>query len=97
MTFRRTYNGNFKSKIALEAVREEKTLSELSGQYEVHPNQISNRKRHLIKHAGELFEDKRRKGEKEKDELIEELYKQVGQQKVELDWLKKKFGVISLR
>ena len=97
MTFRRSYNGKFKSKVALESVREEKTLSELSSQYEVHPNQISNWKRHLIKHAEELFEDKRRNGEKEKDKLIEELYKQVGQQKVELDWLKKKFGVISLR
>lgn len=95
MTLRKSYGGKLKGKVALEAFKEEKTLSELSSQYEIHANQIRNWKGHLIKHAGDLFEDKRRKKDQDKDELIEELYKQIGQLKVELDWLKKKSALFS--
>ena len=50
----------------------------------MHPNQIKSWKRHLMTHVGDLFEDKRRKKqEREQEELIEELYKQIGQLKVE--------------
>jgi transposase-like protein len=90
MGVRRTYTGHFKGKVALEAVKAEQTLSELASQYEVHPNQIKQWKRRLVEQVGELFADKRRKHEKDQAELIDELYKQIGQLKVELDWLKKK-------
>jgi transposase len=90
MALRKTYTGNFKGTVALEAVKAEQTMSALASQYEVHPNQITTWKQHLVAHVGELFEDKRRKNEKDKDALIEELYKQIGQLKVELDWVKKK-------
>ncbi len=89
MTIRKRYGGKLKGKIALEAVKEEKTIAELTSLYDVHPNQIRTWKSHLIKNAGEIFEDKRRKKDKDKDELINELYRQIGQLKVELDWLKK--------
>lgn len=90
MPVRRSYTGQFKGNVALEAVKAEKTLSELAAQYEVHPNQIKLWKRHLVEQVGELFADKRRKKEKDQEALIEELYKQIGQLKVELDWVKKK-------
>lgn len=90
MGVRRTYTGHFKGKVALEAVKAEQTLSELASQYEVHPNQIKQWKRRLVEQVGELFADKRRKHEKDQAELIDELYKQIGQLKVELDWVKKK-------
>ncbi len=90
MASRKTYTGQFKGNVALEAVKAEKTLSELASQYEVHPNQIKQWKRHLVDQVGQVFTDKRRKQEKEHEALVEELYKQIGQLKVELDWVKKK-------
>ena len=90
MASRKTDPGQFKGNVALEAIKAEKTLSELASQYEVHPNQIKQWKRHLIDQVGQIFPDKRRKQEKTQEALIEELYKQIGQLKVELDWVKKK-------
>jgi transposase len=62
----------------------------LASRYEIHPNQVTRWKNHLVRHVGELFEDRRRKNEKESEALVDELYKQIGQLKGELDWLKKK-------
>ena len=89
---RKTYSREFKGKVALAAVKEAQTVSELAGEYAVHPTQIKKWKRHLTDHVGEVFEDQRRKKTKAQEELIEELYKQIGQLKVELDWMKKKAG-----
>ena len=89
MAIRKTYSGKFKGKVALEAVKEDKTIAELAGHYEVHPTQIKAWKQYVLTHVEELFGDKRRKTEKENEQLVEELYKQIGQLKVELDWVKK--------
>ena len=88
---RKKYLASFKAKVALEMIKEEKTLAELSSQYEVHSELLRKWKSVIINRADELFTDKRQKKDKEKDKLIEELYKEVGQLKVELDWVKKKF------
>jgi transposase len=90
MPVRKTYTGQFKGNVAIAAVKAEHTLSELATQYEVHPNQIKHWKSYLLEHVGELFEDQRRQKEKDKDAMLDELYKQIGQLKVELDWVKKK-------
>jgi transposase-like protein len=95
MAIRKTHSGIFKGKVALEAVKEEKTIAELAGQYEVHPTQIKAWKQHLLSHVDELFVDKRQKRDQDKEELIEELYKQIGQLKVEVDWMKKKVGLLN--
>ena len=95
MAIRKSYGSKFKGKVALEAVKEEKTMAELAGHYEVHPTQIQAWKKHVLNHVEELFVDKRRKREKEKEQLIDELYKQIGQLKVEVDWVKKKAGLLS--
>jgi len=89
---RRQHTAKFKAKVALEAIREEKTIAELSSFYEVHSTQIHKWKKCLFENTSELFLDKRNKAKKEQENLVEELYKQIGQQKVELDWLKKKVG-----
>ena len=88
-SLRSKYPPAFKAKVALEAIKEEKTSAELSSQYQVHPGQIRNWKGTLKKGATDLFNGNRKKTEDNKDKLIEELYKQIGQLKVELDWLKK--------
>lgn len=95
MAIRKRYSGKFKGKVAIEAVKEEKTIAELAGHYEVHPTQVNAWKQHVISHVEELFVDNRRQKDKENKELIEELYKQIGQLKVEVDWVKKKAGVLS--
>jgi len=94
-TIRKSYSGKLKGQVALDAVKGEQTVAELAGHYAVHPNQIKKWKSQLLTHVEELFEDKRRRNqEQEKDDLIEELYKQIGQLKVELDWVKKKAGYV---
>ena len=79
MAIRKAYSGKFKGKVAVEAVKEEKTIAELASQYEVHPTQVKAWKQHVLTHVEELFVDKRRKKEQENEHLVEELYKQIGQ------------------
>lgn len=82
----------FKAKVALDAVREDKTSAELASLYQVHPGVIRNWKSVLVKGAPELFNGKSR-SDKDQEDLIDDLYRQIGQLKVELDWLKKKSGL----
>jgi transposase len=90
VNMRKRYDATFRAKVALEAVKGEKTLAELSSTYGIHPNQICKWKKHLLESLPDLFTDRRKKKDKESEELVEELYRQIGQLKVELDWLKKK-------
>mgnify|MGYP006306141307 FL=1 len=90
---RKSYSKKFKAKVALEALREEKTLQELADKYEVHSNQISTWKKQLVEGAEQLFERPNKKSEEEKkaekDRDIQ--LKTIGQLKVECDFLKKKY------
>ncbi len=86
---RRVLSGKFKAKVALAAVKEEKTLAQLASQFGVHANQVAGWKRKLLDGIPELFEDGRRKPPK--DAVSDnELYEQIGRLKMELEWLKKK-------
>ena len=85
-----THSAAFKAKVALEAIREQQTSAELAGKYQVHPAQIRTWKSQAMKGLVGVFTDKRKRAEQAKEELIEELYRQIGQLKVETDWLKKK-------
>lgn len=76
--------------MALAALRGDKTLSELASEFEVHPTQVSAWRNELKERAVEVFCSPRDKTAGNKAELIEELYKSLGQMKVESDWLKKK-------
>jgi transposase len=91
---RKRYPSKFKAKVALEAMKEDQTMAELSAKFEVHRVQIQRWKNEALTQMPALFS--RRNIEKEKDDkaLIEELYKQIGQLKVENDWLKKKVEII---
>jgi len=90
---RRKHTPSFKAKVALEAIKEQKTSAELASQYQVHPGQIRNWKALATKGLIDLFTDKRKSRDQDREELIQELYRQIGQQKVDLDWLKKKAGL----
>ncbi len=90
---RRTYDAAFKAKVALEAVKAEKTLAQLAGQYGVHPNQIGQWRKKLLKELPAIFSDgsttltikRGNHPDKDRDELEAELYLQIGQLKVELE------------
>ena len=89
-TIRKNHNGAFKAKVALEAVKGEKTLAQLSSEFGVHANQIGQWRKQLLKELPTLFAHKRSKHDRDHEELVSELYRQIGQLTVELDWLKKK-------
>ena len=90
VNMRKSYDATFRAKVALEAVKGERTLAELSSEFKVHSNQIRKWRKQLLECLPDLFTDRRKKKDKDTDELISELYRQIGQMKVELDWLKKK-------
>jgi transposase-like protein len=92
-TTRKTYSPKFKARVAIEAIRGEKTLSQLGSQFKVHPIQIAKWRKSALELLPELFVDGRtRKGRDDTDS--DALYEEIGRLKVELDWLKKKVGML---
>jgi transposase len=88
---RRNFSPDFKAKVAIEALREQLTLSELAAKYNLHPNQISEWKKQLLSSSATVFEGgKRPPDHLDSEAEKEELYRAIGQLKVENDWLKKK-------
>ena len=81
------------SKSGFAAIREDQTVTELAALFKVHPNQITTWKHQAQEHLLTAFDSKKAKHLKEDEKLKEELYRQIGQLKVELDWLKKKSGM----
>jgi putative transposase len=92
---RRGHDAAFKAKVALEAVKGEKTLAQLFSEFGVHGNQIRQWRKQLLEELPRLFLDRRRKEDRDREELLSELYQQIGQLKMELEWVKKnlKFSV----
>jgi putative transposase len=91
---RRGHDAAFKAKVALEAVKGEKTIAQLSSEFSVHGNQIRQWRKQLLEELPRLFSDRRKKEDRDREELLSELYQQIGQLKVELEWLKKKSQIL---
>jgi transposase-like protein len=92
-TARKRYSGEFKAKVAMEAIKGQKTVNELAGIYGVHTNQVAQWKKQAMDEMPQIFSDRRMKIEQGEEELKARLYQEIGQLKVELDWLKKKSGI----
>ena len=95
MKTRTTYSAEFKAKLALEVIKGNRTLAEIASEAQVHPNLLTQWKRQLLESLSTVFSDKRARENKDQEALTDQLYQQIGQLKVELDWLKKKSGRLS--
>ena len=93
-TTRKQYSPKFKAKVAVEAIRGDRTLSQLASQYHVHPVQIGQWRKTALAQMAELFVDGRSRKPTNQDAEKDALYEQIGRLKVELDWLKKKHHLV---
>ncbi|MBN2863759.1 MAG: hypothetical protein JXN62_11385 [Bacteroidales bacterium] len=91
---RKKFEAGFRAKVALEAFKGEKTLAELSSEYGVCANMISRWKLELLKGASEIFNGRHGRSDNGQEETVENLYKSIGELKVENDWLKKKLDFL---
>jgi transposase-like protein len=91
---RKQYSAQFKFRVALEAAKESKTISELASEYGVHPTMVRNWKKQLLGTGAEVFQNGAKRPAQE-GVAETELYEQIGRLKMELEWLKKKAEPIS--
>ena len=89
---RNHYSAEFKAKVALAAIKGQQTINEIASIYSVHPNQVMQWKKQAQDTMPDLFSQRTKRAAAEDEQLKERLYQQIGQLKVELDWLKKKVG-----
>jgi transposase-like protein len=87
---RRRFSSDFKFRVALEAAKGQRTLSELSSEYSVHPNQVSQWKRQLLENGADVFSQNGASKHQDQEAVQAELYEQIGRLKMELEWVKKK-------
>ena len=90
---RRQYSADWKAKVALEAIKGQRTVQEIASHYEVHPTLVTHWKKQLLEGAAEIFSSGKRVAADAEEELKAELYQQIGKLQVEVDWLKKKSGL----
>lgn len=94
MGIRKKFEPAIKARVALEALKGEKTLAQLSAEYEVHATQIGQWKQELIQHSAELFAKPDNSLTKQHEELADKLHKTIGELTMENNWLKKKLQLL---
>ena len=87
---KKVFTSQQKTAVALAAIKGDKTVSQIASDHEVHPTQVQQWKKTLLENVSSVFTDKRAKEGKAERQLIDELYKTIGQRDIELGWLKKK-------
>ena len=92
MKKRKSYSKELKARVALDAIKGQKTVGELATEYAIHTNQISQWKRNLLDGASELFARGRDRGDEAHEAEKDRLYQQIGKLQVEVEWLTKKVG-----
>jgi putative transposase len=92
---RKTYSAELKARIALEAIKGQMTVNQIALHYGVHANQVTQWKQQALAQLPQIFSRAQARAVQDDEELKAQLYQQIGQLKVELDWLKKKAGLFS--
>lgn len=87
---RRKFSVEFKAKVCIEALKEQQTIEALAKKYDLHPTQINTWKKEFLNNSAAVFEKEGKRDATDKDQLIQALYAQIGEQKVAIDFLKKK-------
>ena len=87
---RRNHNASFKAKVAVEAIKGNRTIAEIADQFGIHGNQVTTWKKQLLEGSISLFETGKKESKPEPSEDVEALKAKVGELTMELDWLKKK-------
>ena len=90
---RRKFTAEFRAKVALAALRGDRTLAQLAAEFGVQASQVTAWKKQALLMLPEVFSRKRDQEEQRRRELLDSLYAQIGRLKVELDWVKKKSGL----
>lgn len=93
---RRKFSSEFKSKVALEALKERHSLSELAERFELHPNQISQWKQEFLEKSKNVFDKKSNKAKEEEEVDLDQLYAKIGKLEIERDFLKKNLKKLDL-
>jgi len=94
---RKRHTVEFKAKVAVEAIRQQKTTNELTAEYGIHATQINAWKKLALAAIPETFSSQKEKGQQSQQAEIDELHRQIGQLVAERDWLKKKSSAIPWR
>ena len=92
MRQRRQFSAEFKTRVARDALKEQRTVAELAAEYGVHPTQIAEWKKQWLDALPDVFSRGKAQDREREEHLKDRLYRQIGQLQVELDWLKKKVG-----
>ena len=87
---RKKHSAELKAKVALDALREQKTMAELSSKYGIHRVVIQGWKKKLLQELPAIFSGGKKKKEPDREKLVDSLYREIGKLKMERDWLKKK-------
>jgi transposase-like protein len=91
---RRKFTSEQKFQIVIEAIKGERQISEIASQYQVHPNQISNWKKQFLEKGPSVFNSRIDDSKRELEETQEDLFKKIGQQQYEIEWLKKNLKIV---
>jgi transposase-like protein len=91
---RKRYDGTLKARVAVEAIKGQKTVNEIASAYGIHPHQVTQWKKQALEQLPDIFSNGRARDRLADEELRDRLYQEIGQLKVELDWLKKKSGLL---
>lgn len=89
---RKRYDAAFKARVAIEAIKGQRTVNEIAAAHQVHPHQVTQWKKQALQQLSEVFSNGRARAELEDEELRNQLYQEIGRLKIELEWLKKKSG-----
>jgi transposase-like protein len=93
MAQRKRHTGQFKTRVAMEAIAGHKTVNQIAGEYGIHPSQVNKWKKDAVQRLPQVLSDSRNSKHDRQEELEARLYQQIGQLTMELDYLKKKLGL----